>query len=413
MENKSFETITDSVIEYVNNRFDRSRRTISRYRECWRGLRNFMAENQVNVLDIAVCEKYLITNYSDDSVLSLKEKEDIFIINMVMDYLSTGEIHLKHEKISLEGPLSDLMNDYLNFKISQRLHESTNRSYACHLSRFNAYLKKRNVQSVKDINSFYISDYLIKISPVLKSNATQSIMVLRGFFKYLYDKKIIEINLASTIPRVSGCIDSRLPSTYSTEEIGSLLNSVNRNTSSGKRDYAVILLASRLGLRASDIAYLSFENILWDKSIIKIRQYKTNQETEYPLLPEIGNAIIDWLKNGRQEIEDPTIFHSIKPPIRSIRPAAVGSIVRNNFARSGINTRERQKGAHSLRHSLAQRLLEKKTMLPVISEVLGHNHTASTRYYLRIDLTSLQQCVLDVPDVVSDFYNQLGGYFYE
>jgi integrase len=103
----------------------------------------------------------------------------------------------------------------------------------------------------------------------------------------------------------------------------------------------------------------------------------------------------------------------MKSPIHSMRPAAVGSIVRNNFNRSGIKIGARQKGAHSLRHSLAQRLLEKKTMLPVISEVLGHNHTASTRYYLRIDLTSLQQCMLDVPEVASGFYGQLGGYFYE
>lgn len=413
MEKTSFENITNSVVQYAIERFDRSRQTISLYKRCWRDLKNFMDEQNINELNVSACEKYLLNNFSDYSNPSRREKYYVFIINTLIDYLSTGEIHLRHEKVPLEGPLSDYMNDYLKMKVSQRLHECTNRTYANHLFRFNQYLQKCNVISIKEINSFHISDYLIKISPIKKSNTPQAIMVLRGFFNYLYSNKITDFNLSSTIPRISGRTDARLPSTYSHEEVEKLLTSVNRNTSKGKRDFAIILLAARLGLRAADIAYLSFENIIWNRSIIKLRQNKTNKETEYPLLPEIGNAIIDWLKNGRQDIEDPSIFHTIIPPIDSLRPTAVSNIVRHNFSRSGINTRDRQKGSHTLRHSLAQRLLEKKTILPVITEVLGHSQTASTRYYLRIDLISLRQCMLDVPTVNPEFYNQLGGYFYE
>ena len=83
------------------------------------------------------------------------------------------------------------------------------------------------------------------------------------------------------------------------------------------------------------------------------------------------------------------------------------------FAKTGINTKYRKHGPHALRHSLAGRLLERQTVLPVISEVLGHENTESTRFYLRVDLTSMRQCALDVPEVLPSFYNQKGGIFYE
>ena len=91
----------------------------------------------------------------------------------------------------------------------------------------------------------------------------------------------------------------------------------------------------------------------------------------------------------------------------------IGNIVQSAFAKSGIDIKNRQHGPHALRHSLAQRLLEQQTMLPVISEVLGHENTESTRYYLRVDLSSMQQCALDVPPVSPSFYSQKGGIFYD
>src|SRR3954454_22050305 len=85
---------------------------------------------------------------------------------------------------------------------------------------------------------------------------------------------------------------------------------------------------------------------------------------------------------------------------------SVGQMVQSYFLKAGVNTQNRKHGAHALRHSLAINMLEKGTTLPVISEVLGHEYTSSTEYYLRVDLKSMRQCVLDVPTVSSTFYNQ-------
>ena len=147
--------------------------------------------------------------------------------------------------------------------------------------------------------------------------------------------------------------------------------------------------------------------------MIRLFQYKTDKEIELPLLSEVGNAIIDYLKYSRQDSEASYVFLTSRSPVKSLTIMGTSSIVQRAFAKSGIDIKNRRHGPHALRHSLAQRLLEQQTMLPVISEVLGHANTESTRFYLRVDINSMRQCALDVPPVSSSFYNQKGGIFYE
>jgi site-specific recombinase XerD len=152
---------------------------------------------------------------------------------------------------------------------------------------------------------------------------------------------------------------------------------------------------------------------LWEQNTVRLVQYKTDKEIELPLLPEVGNAIIDYLKYSRQHSDEPFVFLTVRSPIIPITPGGIESLVQHTFAQAGIDTTNRRHGPHALRHSLAGRLLERHTVLPVISEVLGHENTESTKFYLRVDLTSMRQCALDVPEVSLSFYNQKGGIFYE
>jgi integrase len=171
-------------------------------------------------------------------------------------------------------------------------------------------------------------------------------------------------------------------------------------------------LAVRLELRASDIGGLRFDHILWEKNIIGFDQHKTGKHIELPLLTEVGNAIIDYLKHVRPKSKEPHIFLRAKAPFTRLFSAAITSIVHKSLVHAGINIENRRHGAHALRHSLAGILLEQKTILPIISEVLGHGSVESTKYYLRIDTTSLKQCALDVSPVSESFYLQKGGIFY-
>ena len=221
------------------------------------------------------------------------------------------------------------------------------------------------------------------------------------------------MDLAAFIPKDNYKKQPKLPSAYTSEEIKKIVSSVDRSTTTGKRNYSIILLATMLGLRASDIANLKFENILWEDNAIRLIQHKTNKELELPLLPEIGNAIIEYLRYGRPKSQSSYIFLLARSPYTHINQPVISQIAKKYFLKANVNIKNKHHGAHALRHSLATLLLEEQVKLPVISEVLGHENTESTSYYLRIDIQSLKKCSLDISPVCENFYTQKGGYFYE
>jgi len=200
---------------------------------------------------------------------------------------------------------------------------------------------------------------------------------------------------------------SELPSVYTKNEIARILGNVDRGYSTGKRDYLVLLLGARLGLRSSDICNLRFENIKWEENIIELEQVKTSNSLNLPLLPEVGNAIIDYLRYGRPKSDLPYIVLSAKEPYIKLKSGSIYTITSNAIKIAKIDVGKRRRGPHALRHSLAARMLESQTAMPVISEVLGHADTTSTLYYLRIDVTSLRECSLDTNMVAESFYEQL------
>ena len=171
-------------------------------------------------------------------------------------------------------------------------------------------------------------------------------------------------------------------------------SSVNQSTSVGKRDYAMLLLATRLGLRSSDIAGLQFSNLDWDRNIIRLIQYKTKREIELPLLKDVGEAIINYVKYGRPSSSSKQIFLSSLAPYNPVNGAVVSLSVRKIISHSKIDTTDRKKGPHAMRHTLASQLLRNGVSLPVISETLGHKSTQTTMSYLRIDIDGLMKCTL-------------------
>lgn len=231
---------------------------------------------------------------------------------------------------------------------------------------------------------------------------------LRNFLKYLQDNLYTVNDFSYLVPKSNYKKESHLPTTYEKDEVERLIKAVDCGNPKGKRDVAMILLAARLGLRSSDICGLRFENIHWETNTILLNQQKTKKRIELPLLADVGIAIIDYLKYGRPASDLPYIFiHSNQPYDRLAEPT-LHSIVSFYLRRAGINNIDEKKhGPHALRHSLAGFLLEKKTPLPVISEVLGHTNTQSTKTYIRIDMEALGQCALEVPPLDSPYFQEV------
>jgi integrase len=183
----------------------------------------------------------------------------------------------------------------------------------------------------------HILKFIKTINPVFSSLVHQTLQSVRGFFRYAYKQKLLKIDLASMVPKDNYKKQPKLPSTYSSQEIETMLSTIDRGNSVGKRNHAIVLLAARLGLRASDIANLKFENFLWNQSTIVLNQYKTGKKIGLPILTEVGNAIIDYLKYGRPKSTQPFVFSLARSPYTPIRSCAITGIVHSCFVKSGVN----------------------------------------------------------------------------
>lgn len=393
----------------------RSEGTVYHYHVLWRRLRRYMESRQIEYFDATVGKEYLLHQFGDRdySQLSKREKDLIRSVNVLCQIYETGAIQSAKEQTTFDGSIGQLMLEYLSYKTSLRLKKHTIDEQALYLSRFLCYLQKTGITTVQAINQLHILNYLKEMNSHFSTLTHLTIRTLRGFFKYLYDQHILDIDFSYAIPKDNYKKQAKLPSVYSQKEIETMIGSINRTNATGKRNYVIVLLAARLGLRASDIANLKFENLHWEECTIVLNQYKTGKKIELPILEEIGDAIIDYLRYGRPNSKETFVFLLSRSPYTPVQSGAITGIVHSCLVQAGINIENRKHGSHALRHSLAGILLEKGTILPVISEVLGHENTASTRYYLRIDLKSLRRCALEVPSVSNSFYDQKGGYFYE
>lgn len=411
----SLDALTASVSNYMSTHFLRSEVTIRNYYWVWRKLDRYMLENGIDIYTPLVGKSFLTQRFGlnqDYRKLSTSNKGFIRAIKILSEFQSTGIVKPSKKEVSFYGEIGALMQSYIKTCRLRRLVPDAVDRYERTLYRFFCYLNENKISKIQEVTTVCVLLYFNNLDAQVKSHIQNATSILKLFFAYLYDNNYTDKNLSLVIPRHNIREQPKLPSYYSKDEIERLLESIERSSDLGKRDYAIILLAARLGLRASDICSLKFTNIIWDRSLIELDQNKTGKRIELPLLTELGNAIIDYLKLARPKSKEPYVFLRAKAPFTRLYSAAITSIVHKNLVHAGINIENRRHGAHALRHSLAGVLLEQKTILPVISEVLGHGSTESTKYYLRIDSTSLKQCALVVPPVSQKFYTQKGGIFY-
>ena len=207
--------------------------------------------------------------------------------------------------------------------------------------------------------------------------------------------------LSDQVPTVRIAADAHIPTVWRTEEVKALLNAVDRSSPQGKRDYAILLLACRLGLRASDIRTLRLDNIRWEHARIEFTQSKTGTPVCLPLSEEVGQAVIDYLRDGRPVTSHREVFLRAMPPLVPFSTAnSLYHIITFYRRRAGISpTTHSRKGMHALRHTVATRLLEVDTPLEVISDIMGHLSPNSTRLYTKVDIEALRTAALDPEDL--------------
>jgi len=218
---------------------------------------------------------------------------------------------------------------------------------------------------------------------------------LRSFLQYARYRGDITLDLAVAVPTVAKWSMTSIPRAIPADQVHQLLASVDRSAAIGRRDYAILLLLARLGLRAGEVVSLDLDDIDWEAGCLSIRG-KSGRPTQLPLLAEVGEAIVAYLRDGRPRCTNRRLFLRDDAPIRGFMgPSAIDCAVRRAIRRAGINTPT--KGAHQFRHGLATDMLRRGASLAEIGEVLAHRSPETTKIYAKVDLESLRPLALPWP----------------
>jgi integrase/recombinase XerD len=227
-----------------------------------------------------------------------------------------------------------------------------------------------------------------------------------AFLKYTNNYGLTYADLSLVIPSVVR--HTALLEVYSPDEVEQLLSSVDRTKVLGKRDYAIILIAARLGLRASDIAAMTFSCLHLGKGTIERTQAKTRNPITLPLLDDVRLALCDYIDNARPHTDIEYIFLNLRG-YGSISPESVGARVRRQLKLAGIDCQNRRMGSHSLRASLATALLAEGNDYFTIQKVLGHGTIQSSKDYVKTEVEQLRTNALPVPQPIGNFETLLVG----
>jgi len=218
---------------------------------------------------------------------------------------------------------------------------------------------------------------------------------LRSFFQFLRYRGDINFDLASAVPAVASWTMATIPKSLPLDQVELLLSSCRRDTAVGRRDYAIILLMARLGLRAGEVANLGLDDLDWQIGCITIRG-KGGQLAQLPIPIDVGEALADYLRNGRPKATIRKFFLSAQAPIHAFTDnRRISMLVGEALKRAGIDSQ--RKGAHQLRHSLATGMLQRGASLSEIGEVLRHRSVQSTAIYAKVDLNSLREVAMPWP----------------
>ncbi|MDB6090051.1 MAG: hypothetical protein JWN85_2835 [Gammaproteobacteria bacterium] len=218
---------------------------------------------------------------------------------------------------------------------------------------------------------------------------------IRAFARYLVYAGHITADLASSVQTVRSWRFTTLPGYLSAVQVRRVLDSCDRRSTVGKRDYAVLLLLARLGLRANEIATISLDDINWQASYLTVRG-KGRRRATLPLPAEVGNALVDYLQHGRPRSESRRVFLRHLPPhIGFLSSSGISMIAVSALTRAAVDVP--RKGTHLFRHTLATQLLRAGASLTQIGQVLRHQDHDTTRIYAKVDIKALRTLGLPWP----------------
>jgi len=386
--------------------------TLTFYKNTWEMLADFAAETGVShfseKLGLDFLEKrFNILSKDVDGSLVAQDVKRLRAIRILGDFQLHGVIFKRHRNsitLLCHESFIQALAGFNQFCVEQDYSPKTIDQYTKKVARFLVFAEAQRILSCCDITLPLLHNYIKTLAGYAYKTIEFALCAMKCFVFFLYIKKLVGTDYSKKLPKIQYRKQTRIPSVWSEDEIAKLISAIDRGSPIGKRDYAIILLACRLGIRVGDIIKLKYADFHWANREIVFTQSKTTTEISLPLPTEVGWAVIDYLKYGRPNVECPYVFLCHNAPFLPFSSNSnLYHIVGKYIQRAHIHiSPPRKRGMHSLRHTLASLLLECDTPLPVISDILGHADSESTAVYLKIDIKKLKECALDFEEGAAD-----------
>ncbi len=378
--------------------------TLKYYRRCWKNLRAHFAKCGQILYSHKIAMDYVKSVCGrdiTDPILQITSREAYLyrIVCSLTDFQECGVIRRMYiRRMPYKGSQASkaILDEFSACLDRDGLSDSTMKTVRRTSERFMSFMDAHNM-SLRDLNVSFLRKYFTTLSGYSKKTLEVTTYSFRRYLLFLYKRNYIDRDLTSCVPKVKAVSQTNIPSVWNTEDYVKVLEFVNRNTSIGKRDYAVLLLAGKLGMRSIDIKQLTFSDINWDRKEVAFVQSKTGMPTVLPLLPEIGWALIDYIRNGRPAAESEYIFLRHAAPFSPLtKDNHLYHTLKKYTMKADIKREGKRSGLHSLRHTLATELMEHHTPLKEISEVLGHTNSDTTGIYLKTSVDLLRECAQEI-----------------
>jgi integrase len=299
------------------------------------------------------------------------------------------------------GWIEPALQAHTTFLLEHRgLAARTVRKRVWQLTLMAEFWDQTGVPTLPELHASHIQQFFLQVARQKLATRRTYGVTLRSFLRWAYQEGRLPMDLRAAVITGRQMRQAQVRDVLAAEDVDRVLAAVDRSRAVGRRDYAVLLLAIRYGMRPSDIRQLRLDDVRWRQGLIAIRQAKTGRPLTLPLLPEIADALVAYLRDGRPKTTAREIFIRHRAPFVPFVPANnLTAIVRPIFRRTGLDQRSGGRGLYVFRHTLASRLLAADCPIKSIADVLGHQSTDTTMEYATVNLAALRRVALSEAEV--------------
>ncbi len=378
------------------------------YRGCWRRLEKFFETSGVEEFSLDVAMTWVDEAcggfFAKEQAGTLKPT-DVYLFRvaqMLDDFAVHGAVLRRYSRTvdKLAADEADTLARFQTWLQAGDCAASTVRAYGTVAGEFLAFTGRRGGLAALDTR--VIDAFVATLAGYQAKTVEHKLCAVRSFLRFAGSDGLVDGAVLAVVPAAKSTRQARIPSVWEPGEVTKILEAVDRANPSGKRDYALILLITRLGLRGIDVKRLRFSDLDWPGNRLSVVQAKTGHRVQLPLLKDVGWAVIDYIRSGRPRCDCPEVFIRHTAPIGpfSDQDHLHQILVKHARAAHVLLGEKRRHGMHSLRHTLATRLLENGTPIEQIADILGHQSVTATGVYLKSSLGLLAKCALD-PDAAA------------